>query len=194
MAIKSSNKLFSSSISDLDNYNYLSFFEKFSPKIENEEEIEEKEKPKVDSKKTEQILLSNPYTQLSSYTRGLSNDFLGLLEQIKSHPDIAGMFQITSGYRPGSRTKSGNVSWHASGNALDIIPTKGYTFDQLRQALIQYPDVVQYMQSKGIGILDETSPEMMIKTGATGKHFHIGKDKSAIQGLQVILNKYGIQV
>ena len=104
------------------------------------------------------------------------------------------MIQITSGYRPGSRTKSGNVSWHSSGNAIDIIPAKGYTFDQLQQALIRYPDIVQYMQSRGIGILDETSAEMVNKTGATGKHLHIGKDKSAIKGLQIILNKYGLKI
>lgn len=43
------------------------------------------------------------------------------------------------------------------------------------------------MRNKGFGILDETTPEMLSKTGGTGAHFHIGRDKSALEGLKQFL-------
>ena len=36
-------------------------------------------------------------------------------------------FRVTSGNRPGAKTKSGNPSHHGSGNALDITPIEGQT-------------------------------------------------------------------
>lgn len=50
------------------------------------------------------------------------------------------------------------------------------------------------MQDNGYGIIDETTPEMQSRTGATGAHWHIGKDKLAISGLQTLLAKSGIKV
>jgi len=43
------------------------------------------------------------------------------------------------------------------------------------------------MQNQGYGILDETTEEMLAKTKGTGAHFHIGRDKSALAGLQQFL-------
>ena len=154
-------------------YNYLSFMGGSNPR-----------------NNYEQIMLGGFSSETHS---GLSKDIQGLLDIIHQHPDLEGMIQITSGFRRNSTTKQGRTSFHASGNAIDIVPKNG-DFAQLERELVKYPDVIQYMQSKGIGILDETSAEMMNKTGATGKHFHIGKDKSAIKGLQIILNKYGLKI
>ena len=36
-------------------------------------------------------------------------------------------FRITSGYRPGAKTKQGRPSHHGAGNAIDITPIKGQT-------------------------------------------------------------------
>lgn len=46
------------------------------------------------------------------------------------------------------------------------------------------------MQDNGFGIIDETTPEMQSRTGATGAHWHIGKDKLAQAGLQAILSAH----
>lgn len=87
--------------------------------------------------------------------------------------------KITSLDRPGSTTKSGKKSWHASGQAMDIVPESG-DFTQLLEALHSDQEVRQLMAQLGVGFLDETTEEMMKRTGATGKHIHIGPDKIAI--------------
>lgn len=97
-------------------------------------------------------------------------------------------FRVTSGVRPGARTKSGNVSWHASGHAIDVTPITGQTYEDLKQAIRNNPAFVKWMQEHGYGIYEETTPGVMAKTGATGKHWHIGKDKVAIKGLQKIIS------
>lgn len=33
------------------------------------------------------------------------------------------------------------------------------------------------MRDRKLGIIDETTPEVMSKTGATGAHWHIGPDQ-----------------
>lgn len=97
-------------------------------------------------------------------------------------------FRVTSGVRPGARTKSGNPSWHASGYAIDVTPIAGQTYEDLRQAVRNNPAFVKWMQDHGYGIYEETTPRVMAKTGATGKHWHIGKDKVAIRGLQEMIS------
>ena len=94
--------------------------------------------------------------------------------------------RVTSEYRPGARTSNGSASWHSKkdtyGNsrAVDIVPEDG-NFDKLRQQLISNSEVRQYFAENGLGIIDETSADMMRRTGATGKHFHIGPDTLAVQ-------------
>ena len=41
------------------------------------------------------------------------------------------------------------------------------------------------------GIIEETTPEVMSKTGATGKHWHFGPDTMAVQNWRRNLIKYG---
>lgn len=94
--------------------------------------------------------------------------------------------EITSSYRPGATTKSGRTSWHSvkdkygNSRAYDIKPTNG-DFQALKNAMINNPLIRYYFSKRGLGVLDETTPDMMARTGATGKHFHIGPDKLAIQ-------------
>ena len=47
--------------------------------------------------------------------------------------------------------------------------------------MISNPLIRYYFSKKGLGVLDETSPSMMARTGATGKHFHIGPDRLALE-------------
>lgn len=94
--------------------------------------------------------------------------------------------EITSSYRPGATTKSGRTSWHSvkdkygNSRAYDIKPING-NFQALKNAMINNPLIRYYFSKRGLGVLDETTPDMMARTGATGKHFHIGPDKLAIQ-------------
>lgn len=111
----------------------------------------------------------------------------GLLD---AFADAGISLRITSGTRPGATTKQGNQSWHSQGRALDITPVAGQTpedFKDLAEKIRNSPDLVKYMQDHGYGILDETTPEALARTGGTGAHWHIGPDKAAISGLETIL-------
>ena len=111
----------------------------------------------------------------------------GLLD---AFADAGILLRITSGTRPGATTKQGNQSWHSQGRALDITPVTGQTpedFKDLAEKIKNSPDLVKYMQDHGYGILDETTPEALARTGGTGAHWHIGPDKAAISGLETIL-------
>ena len=96
-------------------------------------------------------------------------------------------FRVTSGYRPGATTSSGKQSWHATGDAIDITPLEGTSWDDFRRTLKNNPQFLTWMRDNGYGILDETSAEMLAKTEGTGAHFHIGKDQLAIEGLKQFL-------
>ena len=116
-------------------------------------------------------------------------------ELLDKFADAGISLRITSGYRPGAHTKQGNQSWHSQGYALDVTPGTNETWDSLRQKLRNSPELIKYMQDQGFGIIDETTPEMQSRTGATGAHWHIGKDKLAQSGLQDILSaRHGIKL
>lgn len=104
----------------------------------------------------------------------------GLVEEL--HPDITGFYaelqqrfpdiRVTSGYRPGARTKSGKLSRHALKEALDIAP---------------HPELHKFLYSSegdgllmkyNLGFLDETIGDNLKATGGSGAHFHIGKDST----------------
>lgn len=107
--------------------------------------------------------------------------------------------QISSGYRGkngfrGGKTKSGKQSNHnkldAHGHpmAYDIQPLvngkvdkSDSAFANLRNILANNQDVKEWFKMRNWGILDETTPQMIAKTGATGKHFHIGPDRAAVR-------------
>ena len=107
--------------------------------------------------------------------------------------------KISSGYRGkngfrGGKTKSGKQSNHnkldAHGHpmAYDIQPLvngkvdkSDSAFANLRNILANNYNVREWFKMRNWGILDETTPQMMAKTGATGKHFHIGPDRAAVR-------------
>lgn len=117
-----------------------------------------------------------------------STTFNSILKDLSSPKYVLSKLnvKITSAYRPGSKTKQGNASYHSmqdeNGNSMayDIVPLDG-DFDRLRRQMISDPEIRELFASKGLGVIDETSDEMMKRTGATGRHFHIGPDKVAIQ-------------
>ena len=117
---------------------------------------------------------------------------LGNVEYKTSNMDVGNMqelidlmkdegisFRITSGHRPGAKTKSGKPSHHDAGNALDITPASGQTWDDLIAQMKKSSRFIEYMKSHGFGILDERGDAMQNRTGATGAHFHIGPDQIA---------------
>ena len=107
--------------------------------------------------------------------------------------------QISSGYRGkngfrGGKTKSGKQSnhnkldEHGHPMAYDVQPLvngkvdkSDSAFANLRNILANNQDVKEWFRMRNWGILDETTPQMMAKTGATGKHFHIGPDRAAVR-------------
>lgn len=107
--------------------------------------------------------------------------------------------KISSGYRSkhgfrGGKTKSGKQSNHNKLDeyghpmAYDIQPLvngkvdkSDSAFANLRNILASNYNVRRWFKMRNWGILDETTPQMMAKTGATGKHFHIGPDRAAVR-------------
>ena len=110
-------------------------------------------------------------------TSSISPDLDQLLNMFK---DAGINVKVTSGYREGAVTSNGKPSFHASGEAIDIVPEDG-NFDALAFAIKNNPEISAFMKQKGYGIIDETSQEMLQRTGGTGKHFHVGKDQLAQQ-------------
>ena len=82
--------------------------------------------------------------------------------------------RYTSGKRSASQNvgKYSKVSHHNTGNAFDI----GAEHKDVYEFLNNTEEGLSMLTKYGLGIIDETDPEMMKKTGATGKHYHIGKD------------------
>lgn len=99
--------------------------------------------------------------------------------------------RVTSGFRPDSVTASGNASHHSYGNAIDITPGEGETWDTMRTKLKNSPTLVKWLRDNGYGILDETKPDIMAQTHATGAHWHIGPDRKAVEGLFTLIAKRG---
>ena len=117
---------------------------------------------------------------------------LGKIEFAKNNIDVGNMapllnlfvkhginVRVTSGVRKGAKTKSGNTSYHSTGDAIDITPIEGETFESLKSQIRSSEEIMNYLRENKIGLLDETTPDVMKRTGATGAHFHIGKDKVA---------------
>lgn len=83
--------------------------------------------------------------------------------------------RVTSGRRDSS--PSGNFSHHHNGDALDL----GKEHTDVYEYLNNTREGLNLMVKYGMGILDETNPESMEKTKATGPHFHIGQDSGLSQ-------------
>ena len=104
-------------------------------------------------------------------------------------------FTITSSYRPNAITKSGHKSNHSiEGGAYDIKPANGKSFEDLKEQIYSNPTIVQWMNDHGWGIIEETTPEVIAKTGATGKHWHFGPDSMGVQNFKKRLEEYNNKV
>lgn len=108
-------------------------------------------------------IVSAKTTSLETPTQ---NRIQGFLDQLEKHNIKV---NVTSRNRPGAKTKQGRTSFHATNDAVDITPV-GQTFEQLREQIGQIPELLKYMRDNSLGILDETTPEMLAKTGGTGAH------------------------
>ena len=127
--------------------------------------------------------LDNSTTETSSTEDLSSLSFEDLVKQ-ENLP-----IKITSGFRGkgdfrGGKTLQGKRSNHnrldSQGKpmAYDIVPING-NFEELLNLMYSNPRIVSWFKQRGYGILEETTPNVMKRTGATGKHLHIGPDTSA---------------
>ena len=125
---------------------------------------------------------------------GREVELSGMELNAESLRQLASMFEqkgvpvrITSLERPGAVTSNGSTSYHALGKAMDIVPVDN-DFNKLRELMITDPDVIAAMDALGLGFIDETSQEMLRRTGGTGPHFHVAPDRLAIQHYQSLRN------
>jgi hypothetical protein len=102
---------------------------------------------------------------------GLSDNMKAFTRELEQKfPSI----RYTSGKREAAQKvgKHHNHSHHNTGDAVDI----GREHKDVYEYLYNTREGLELLTKHGLGIIDETSPEMMKKTGATGPHYHIGKD------------------
>lgn len=140
-------------------------------------------------------------TSSSSSTTSTSNGNLDIsfkeLAEQENLPVI-----ITSGYRPNASNPN---SYHRQkdsrgySKAFDIQPSwdggktaskSAEDFKKLRNILYSNQRVVAWMNHNKMGILEETTPNVMNKTGATGPHFHVGPDRWALSMRNQALAQY----
>lgn len=101
--------------------------------------------------------------------------------------------KVTSGYREGAKTKQGKQSWHSQkdehgrSKAYDIVPLNG-NYEELKHAFVFNPEIRNWMQENGMGILEETTPGMLLRTGGSGSHWHIGPDKIALNNYRQMIS------
>ena len=127
-------------------------------------------------------------TPLDNSTTETSEDLSSLsFEDLVKQENLP--IKITSGFRGkgdfrGGKTLQGKRSNHnrldSQGKpmAYDIVPING-NFEELLNLIYSNPRIVSWFKQRGYGILEETTPSVMKRTGATGKHLHIGPDTSA---------------
>ena len=128
------------------------------------------------------------------YKGGGNKQQLGIIDSILTRHGVN--YTKTSGYRgPNSKVgKLGSKSAHArtlsdgSSAAIDIVPGPDSSWDKL-YAQMSSPEVRADLAKYGLDILDETSAATMKKTGATGKHFHVGKGIKGQQGKGIFVNQ-----
>ncbi len=105
---------------------------------------------------------------LEKYKKNLSENMNSFTEElVTKFPNL----RLTSGFRQGAKTKQGNQSKHSLGEAIDIENNK-----EVYNYLYNTKEGISLLNKYNLGIIDETTPEMMKKTGATGEHYHIGTD------------------
>lgn len=96
----------------------------------------------------------------------LSNDMKGFLNE--AYENLGITFTITSG----KREPKGRFSHHHSGDAIDFKANEFENYNTLYNTRAG----LELLNKYGLGIIDETDPDILAKTKGTGQHFHIGKD------------------
>lgn len=146
----------------------------------------------VEGPKEETVVEETPVIQRGTITYN-SGVNVGNMQHILDKLADAGIsVRATSGARKaGTAGKAGNKSHHVPGNAIDIVPDNGETWDSMKQKIKSNPELLAYFRNNGLGIIDETNPETMRRTGATGAHWHIGPDKLALKGFETLFAKSG---
>lgn len=120
-----------------------------------------------------------------AYYEGLSPSLKGFYDD---YHNLTGKYlQITSGKRKASDKvgKSSRISRHNTGDAIDVSAshTDDYRF------LMNTKEGLDLLAKYNLGIIDETDPEELKKTGGTGAHFHIGKDSFYAKQVRERYNK-----
>lgn len=155
----------------------------------------QKSKPSIEFKLPSTPKSSETSTSVSSSSFDSSDSNLSLEEILKQE---GVHFRISSGYRgKGSLrnglTKQGRRSNHNrlddKGNPLayDVVPN-GVSWKDFKKEIYGNPRIVNYLKSRGWGIIDETRSDIKSRTGATGDHLHIGADTWAQQMLNEYMN------
>lgn len=106
------------------------------------------------------------------FYQGLSPDLKGFYDD---YYNLTGKYlTITSGKRTASKGvgKNSKISRHNTGEAIDISASH---IDDYR-FLMNTQEGLNLLTKYGLGVIDETNPDELEKTGGTGAHFHIGKD------------------
>lgn len=101
-------------------------------------------------------------------------------------------FHLGAAIRPKGVNYGSKSSNHFSGNAVDLTPRGGMTFEKMMEAFLGNDKIRQFFKDNHIGILEETTKDVLAKTRGTGPHFHIGPDKWAVEMWNNRLkNKFG---
>ena len=147
----------------------------------------------VRSNPTTSITISPTSKKSEKGTISLDGIDVGNMKHVLDKLSEAGIsVKVTSGRREaGKAGKAGNKSHHISGNAIDVVPGNGETFESIRQKIKNNPKLLQYFRDNKIGIIDETNEETMKRTGATGAHWHIGPDRLALSSFETMFAKQG---
>lgn len=145
------------------------------------------------SNTTTSIIISPASKKSEKGTITLNGIDVGNMKHVLDKLVDAGIsIKVTSGKREaGKAGKAGSKSYHITGNAVDIVPGKGETFESMREKIKNNPELLKYFRDNKIGIIDETTEETMKLTGATGAHWHIGPDRLALSGFETMFAKQG---
>ena len=104
----------------------------------------------------------------------LSPDMKEFVEELYSlYPGVV----FTSGFRGKDSDKKDSL--HYTGEAVDVAPDP-----MLWDTLLNSKQGIELLTKYNLGVLDETNPKTKKKTGATGDHFHIGKDTELFKKVQ----------
>ena len=113
-------------------------------------------------------------------TTTTNNNYISMdLQEILKLTGLDKYIRQTSGYDPSRQ----NIHSHhrrkdeyGHSMAYDIVPQNGYTFEQMLQEIKNNEQMIQWLDSHGFNISDETSERARRLYNATGPHYHISQN------------------